>query len=173
MKSVLKSIYGLLPFKGPLYKMLRKAWAPPESIYRHLHFKGVFTVPVDSSHSFRMMHYGYQIENEVFWAGLDGGWEKVSFGLWIKLCRNSKVIVDVGANTGVFALIARALNRQASVYAFEPVKRVFEKLESNNRLNGLQVLQRYSPISLLLFDRDLCKKSHFQCLQIQVCNLPK
>jgi tRNA1(Val) A37 N6-methylase TrmN6 len=40
--------------------------------------------------------------------------------LWIKLCRQSETILDVGANTGVYALVAGAVNKKAKIFAFEP-----------------------------------------------------
>jgi FkbM family methyltransferase len=86
-----------------------------------------------------MKHYGYQIENEIFWSGLISGWEKKSIHLWIELCKQSDIIFDIGANTGVYALIAKTLRPDSSVYAFEPVKRVFNKLRANNNLNNYNI----------------------------------
>jgi FkbM family methyltransferase len=87
-----------------------------------------------------MKHYGFQLENEIFWRGLENGWEKVSVGIWIKLCRRASVVVDIGANTGIYSLIAKAVNPGVTVYAFEPVKRVFEKLQYNNKLNNYDIM---------------------------------
>lgn len=139
VKKALKSIYAILPFKQPVFSVLRKVWRPSPELYRHLHFKGVLTVPVDATHAFKIRHYGFQLENEVFWDGLGGGWEKVSIDLWTKLCRRSQVIFDIGANTGLYALVAKSLRPEAKVYAFEPVQRVFEKLQANNRLNNYDI----------------------------------
>lgn len=139
IRERLRRVYDLVPFKRELYIALKKVRVPSESVYRHLHFKGRFTVAVDGSHSFEMMHHGYQVENEVFWAGLAGGWEKVSLALWVTLCRSARVVVDIGANTGIYALIAKSLNPRAAVYAFEPVERVFRKLEENVRHNGFDI----------------------------------
>jgi FkbM family methyltransferase len=139
MKQYVRRLYEGVPLKRELYSVIRRLWVPRESIYRHLHFKGVMTVKVDERHSFKMMHHGYQIENEVFWAGLGGGWEKVSFGLWIALCRRAQVVLDIGANTGIYALIAKSLNPGAVVYAFEPVQRVYDKLLDNVRHNGFDI----------------------------------
>jgi FkbM family methyltransferase len=60
--------------------------------------------------------------------------------LWIELVKDAEVIFDIGANTGVYSLIAKSLNSSARVYAFEPVKRVFQKLEENNRLNDFDII---------------------------------
>ena len=139
MKKILRKIYDLIPFKTELFFVFKKVFNPGPSIYRHLHFKGIITVPVDSSHAFKMNHYGFQIENEIFWAGLANGWEKISIRLWIELCKRSEVIVDAGANTGIYSLIAKSLDPKTIVYAFEPVKRVYEKLQENNKLNNFNI----------------------------------
>ncbi len=86
------------------------------------------------------MHLGFQIENALFWEGVNDGWEKVSTKLWIDLCKSASYIFDIGANTGVYSLIAKSINKENHVYALEPVHRVFEKLEQNNRLNNFNIL---------------------------------
>ena len=136
MKRLLKRIYGSVPLKRELFLGLRKIWRPGERIYKHLHFHGDFTVAADAEHSFTLRHHGYFVENEIFWAGLEHGHEQVSYALWKKLVKNARVIMDIGANTGVYALMARSLNPRAAIYAFEPVDRVFAKLETNRMLNN-------------------------------------
>jgi FkbM family methyltransferase len=151
MKKFLRALYRLLPFKKTLFTALRWAAPPlPERIYRHLHFRGVFRVNVAPGRSFHIRHYGQQIENTLFWRGLGSGWESVSIGLWIRLCRRAETILDLGANTGVYALIAQTVNPGARVHAFEPVRRVFEKLEANVRLNGFAIACHEAAVS----DRD-------------------
>jgi FkbM family methyltransferase len=119
--------------------LVKVIFHPGENIYKHLYFQGDITVPVDESRSFRIRHYGYQVENDTFWAGLENGWEPLSISLWMKLVRDSEVIIDVGANTGIYSLIAKTLNPAARVYAFEPILRVYDKLVSNVRLNGFEI----------------------------------
>lgn len=46
------------------------------------------------------------------------------------------VFVDVGANVGHFTMLAA--KNQVKVFAFEPIKKTFNKLEKNIKLNGLQ-----------------------------------
>lgn len=134
MKELLKKAYDALPFKQELFTALR--WVrPPERIYRHLHFHGIVRVAVPGGRDFRIRHHGYLIENELFWRGLDG-WEKVSTGLWASLCREATCVLDVGANTGVYALLAKTVNPGADIVALEPIERVFRKLEDNIALNG-------------------------------------
>lgn len=139
MKKILKNIYKHLPFKRNIFHLLKNVWIPPRNIYQHFHFEGVINVSVDKTHSFRMYHYGYQIENEIFWDGLENGWEKLSFKLWIEMCKESKVVLDIGANTGVYALIARSLNPTATVVAFEPLDFIYAKLIKNISLNNYSI----------------------------------
>jgi FkbM family methyltransferase len=136
VKSFLKRGYDAVPLKKEIFSVLKKVWHPGEKIYRHLHFKGVFDVAVDDGTSFKLKHHGFLIENEIFWDGLEKGLEKVSYGLWTKMAREADVIFDIGANTGIYSLIANSVNPKAKIYAFEPVKRIFEKLEENRRLNN-------------------------------------
>jgi FkbM family methyltransferase len=86
-----------------------------------------------------MIHFGQQIENELFWRGLEGGWEKKSIELWTKLCAEAKVIFDIGANTGLYSLVAKTISPDARVLAFEPIDRVCERLRSNNAINRFDI----------------------------------
>jgi FkbM family methyltransferase len=88
------------------------------------------------------MHaYGDILENELFWAGFGGSWEKVAVEVWRRLSETSNGhILDIGANTGAYSLISRACNRHASIIAFEPVARTAQRLERNVELNRFDIL---------------------------------
>src|SRR5688572_7684910 len=139
MKAILKSIYNTVPFKKEIFSAVKAVWKPSESIYKHLHFKGVISVPLNESKSFKMNHYGFQLENDIFWTGLTEGWEKESIKVWMKLCEDAETILDIGANTGIYSLIAKTVNPKATVYAFEPVDRVYKKLNENIKLNNFDI----------------------------------
>lgn len=139
MKTVLKSLYKTLPLKKEIFQLLKSVYKPGKNVYQHLSFNATFDVPVELGKSFRIKHYGYEVENEIFWNGLFNGWEKFSLRLWKELCEQSDTIFDIGANTGVYGLLAKSTNPTAEVYAFEPVKRVFEKLATNNSLNNFNI----------------------------------
>lgn len=136
IKAVLKQLRNALPFKKQLFTLLRPLH-PPESVFRHLYFQGWFRVRVGQSH-FVMKHQGFQLENNIFWKGL-AGWEPVSMRAWIALCTGAKSIMDIGANTGLYALVAKAINPTAKVNSFEPVTRVFRRLEENIHANEFDI----------------------------------
>jgi FkbM family methyltransferase len=147
MKSFFKALFNALPFKKPLFTGFRKLWTPPEVIYRHLYFYDDFEVRINDSQKFRVNHFGYWIENEIFWRGITGNWEKESLKLWIKLCEKSNVIYDIGANTGIYSLVAKAVNPTATVHAFEPHPVFFDFLTRNISLNGYDIVAHKKAIS--------------------------
>jgi FkbM family methyltransferase len=76
------------------------------------------------------------MENDLFWNGFGNGYEGTSLQIWRRLAPHARVILDVGANTGIYALVARCVNQRATVIAVEPVERVFHRLQRNVELNG-------------------------------------
>ena len=138
LKAGLLDTYRYLTGKGPLFTVLKKFWIP--GFYRRLHFAGPFTVQIDPGHAFRMRHYNqYGIETEIFWRGLNNAWESVSISLWKQLLRPDAVIMDVGANQGLYALISKCLCPRARVVAFEPLPSAFKALQANVALNDFEI----------------------------------
>ena len=118
---------------------------PGQNIYQHLYFTGIIQVNVSDNASFLVHHFGAKIENELFWAGYGHGSEGYSLRLWRELCVRSRFIADIGANTGIYALAAAALNTNAEmntnaeIIAIEPVPRIYNKLASNIALNNFNI----------------------------------
>jgi FkbM family methyltransferase len=133
MKKIVLHLYKLVPFKKELCMLIKKFGTPPKKIYRKLYFEGEFAVPVEKGNSFKIKNYEYvYIEKCIFWKGIYGEWEKNSLQI-------SNYIFDVGANTGVFSLLAKCVNPNSKVYAFEPVQRIYTKLNHNIRLNKYDI----------------------------------
>lgn len=139
MKATLHKAIQLTHNVAPFALRALRLAKPPESLWRHLYFKGVISVNVSKDARFQIHHFGYQIENDLYWKGFGNGWEATSLRLWCKLAKNSKSIFDIGANTGVYALSAKAVNPDARVYAIEPVARVHKLLEANIALNNWDI----------------------------------
>jgi FkbM family methyltransferase len=138
LKRALKAAYSAVPAKRPIFELLRPLKLP-KSVYQHLHFSGPFTVYMDGMPMFRMNAGHEVLENELFWAGLGETWEAMSTRLWCRLAIGAAGILDIGANTGAYSLLARAVNPSASVIAFEPVKRIAKRLRQNIALNNYAI----------------------------------
>lgn len=139
IKAIFKYIYQLIPFKLKIFTLIKLIFNPGKHIYKHLYFEGVFKVKISNTESFYIKHYGHELENDLFWKGIYDGWEKESIKWWIKLCRNSNIIFDVGANTGLYSLVAKSVNRKSEVHTFEPIPLVFKKLRENIILNDFDI----------------------------------
>jgi FkbM family methyltransferase len=134
----------------PVYGHVRRLWSPPPAIYRHLPYFGEFAVEVEPGATFRMRASGEAVENALYWSGYAHDWEKASLAAWRDRARKARLIVDVGANSGVYALAARAVNGSARIVAFEPSPRVMARLKANIALNGFAIDAR----EIALSDRD-------------------
>lgn len=120
--------------------MLRNFWVPGKQIYKHLHFYGRFKVNLSHGNSFLLYNHHSEIENDIFWEGIDQCWEKVSLKLWMELSRDALVIFDVGAYTGIYSLVAKCVNPSSSVYTFEPSLDNYQKLLRNNEVNKYDIV---------------------------------
>jgi len=138
MKDLLRILYKQFPFKRWIFRWLRTFYVPPRQLYQHLYFEGPFEADVYGAR-FTTVNHNASLETEVFWGGGTGYRDGVSLYLWAELCKKSKTILDIGANTGLFSLLAQALNPQARVYAFEPIARFASELEQNCRLNDFDI----------------------------------
>jgi FkbM family methyltransferase len=62
--------------------------------------------------------------------------EPMSMKVWAALARTATGILDIGANVGVYALVAASLRNDISVHAFEPNPYAFARLRLHRSLNA-------------------------------------
>ncbi len=138
--SILKSIYQLIPSDiiFAFAKFIRLFGTPPLSVRQKLLFDKTFRISVSKGRSFKMRYTGKWIESDLFWKGIQG-YEKASIEVWMKAAASSRTIIDIGANTGVFSLAAKAINNKAKVIAFEPLPWALELLNQNVKINGFDI----------------------------------
>lgn len=138
-RAVRETRMGRSAMLAPFQAARRCGLPVPFRIYRHLHYRGPFSVQVRAGCSFRMYARAHALENGLYWEGMRGH-EPETLTAWASLAQMSRVILDVGANTGLFALIAAAVSPAATVHAFEPLARIAQRLAENVALNpGFQV----------------------------------
>ena len=66
-----------------------------------------------------------------------GGYEYDNTLFWLKQAAQANVIFDLGANVGLYSLLAAAHNQRGMIHAFEPKLELVDKLRANLDLNGL------------------------------------
>jgi FkbM family methyltransferase len=148
LKTLAKALFLRLPL-GTLFKVVRSTGIlrNHENLYWWLRFRGKFDVHVTNDERVALISSGASIENSIFWSGLYGSWESESIDLWVALARSADVIFDVGANTGIYSVVAQAVNPNAQIHAFEPNARVFEDLIGNVRVNGFRIVCHCKAVS--------------------------
>lgn len=67
-----------------------------------------------------------------------GGYEDENCALWMERARDAQVIFDIGANVGLYALLAAAANPRAQIHAFEPTPEIHATFLNNLQLNAMQ-----------------------------------
>lgn len=144
--QALLRVYRSLPFQRTVAHILRALPVNLDRYYRDLHFRGAFSVNTKRG-SFRLMHLGTSIENELFWKGLENALEADTVWFWEEYCKISHTIFDIGSNTGVYSFLAKTENPVAEIYAFEPSRKIYEPLTKNNELNGGKVICEQIAIS--------------------------
>jgi FkbM family methyltransferase len=137
LKKIAKILYNLIPFKKHLFLMVKFIYQPSQNIFQHLVFKGPFKV-LSGTSSFKIYNTATIIENHLFWKGMEG-FEPQSLKLWARISKDADTIFDLGANSGIYSLIAKSENPNSKVYAFECVDRVFNVLKNNIALNKYDV----------------------------------
>jgi len=68
------------------------------------------------------------------------GFEDTSVAIWSVLSRNAQVILDIGAYTGLYSLVAGANHASAEIAAFEPLSDNYSRLVRNVGLNKFRIL---------------------------------
>jgi FkbM family methyltransferase len=106
---------------------------------------GVLTVKLGSGVTFKMAtNETSSVTKLLFWNGADQYEYTRIFEQMIPRCQ---CFIDVGSNTGYYALLACSKNPGTKAYAFEPASAPFHYLETNIRINKLGNMAAF-PVAL-------------------------
>jgi FkbM family methyltransferase len=107
----------------------------PPAIWKRLPVEVVFPVKLPDGRSFFYSATPNDvIARALYWRGLKD-WESETIPVFYKMAQSAQIVLDIGANTGFYTLLACTANPNARVIAFEPVPRVYEKLMEHIRIN--------------------------------------
>lgn len=123
-----RPVYSIIRPLQPIFNLKKRA------------FFDKFKVTTKDGVRFWLYNNAFYWETEIFWIGyIEINWEKKTREIWATLARESQVILDIGANTGIFSVIAKAYNKKAEIHAFEPQPNVFSVLQKNNQINDYDI----------------------------------
>lgn len=127
-----------LPAIRPALRGMSQAGLLPPAVWMRLPVEGSFTVTLPGGETFEYASSANEgIGRALHWRGIEG-YEPETTHVFYALAKSAKVVADIGANTGMFALMACAANPNARVYPFEPVAHIYDRLVENIRLNNWQ-----------------------------------
>lgn len=125
-KIILKPLAQKIPL--PVLKRL------PPQLLNETHFSGLYSINLPGSR--RLIIRSHWAATALARDGLaSSGGEAIR--VFLQLLPHVKSVIDVGANFGLYTLLARAAD-VPRVHAFEPVPAIFEQLQENLRLNALE-----------------------------------
>ncbi len=136
VRKILDGIFFLIHpvLKSPsLQRCLSRYIVLPYTMAQHLNYREVVPFMVRNTKLY-MQSYNTPIEITVFWRGIFGGREGGELRIWSEVSAWADVILDIGANTGIYALVSSA-EKNKVIHAFEPVKVVHDMLLENIALN--------------------------------------
>lgn len=111
----------------------------PQNIYKSMGFYGEFIFEVNST-KVTLNNFRDEISNDIFYSGIFGSYEGFSLKLWNHLCLQAEdsIVMDIGAFSGVYSLVAANANSKIDIYSFEPHPITFKMLEKNIQLNNFK-----------------------------------
>ena len=117
---------------------MRTLGVQSELVIKHLPRVGTTTMILPGRRRARLWSRGDDwVPNQVFWRGWDGYEPEMTPIFW-RFAAAARVTLDVGAHIGFYAILAAIANEHGSVFAFEPLPPVFERLQRNLALNELR-----------------------------------
>ena len=139
MKHLLKIIWFKI-IGNLFFPIVKIFYSPTVPISRYFRFIGKFTVRTSDEKKFYLYNNAFLLETNIFWIGIEKyDWENMTRKIWTELCKSSDTIFDIGANTGIFSVLAKAYNPSSKVFSFEPQPNIYYVLNKNNEVNKLDI----------------------------------
>ncbi|EAS19997.1 hypothetical protein BBFL7_02397 [Flavobacteria bacterium BBFL7] len=121
------------------YKSL-KTIAQKKKFWKENPLNGDIPIRIDGFHEFKMKCLNDDsVVKELYWTQFNG-WEKTSLTLWKNLLEKidgDSVVLDIGAYSGIYSLIASTYENVKHIYAFDIQDNCIIRLEENFQLNNI------------------------------------
>jgi FkbM family methyltransferase len=142
LKNTIKGLRSSQPFNriatSGAKAMCSLSGGQPEFLIKYLHRIDLVESKLPNGQVLKLSSKGDDwVSNQVFWRGWQG-YEPETIPLFYKLAERSAVTFDVGAYVGFFTLLAAHANPNSRVFAFEPMKAIYQRLVQHVELNSLQ-----------------------------------
>ena len=131
MKEAVKDLLGII---GRIINFLFP-FRLPQRIYRKMGFKDTFVFNIEKN-KLRFINTRESIANDIFYSGIFGNYEGETIRLWYEISKEvNGLVLDIGAFSGIYSLVAASANKRSSIIAFEPHPNNFDLLCKNIQIN--------------------------------------
>lgn len=135
VRSIRNAVTRRIYIREPL-RVLSSKNILPKSLWKRLPVETTFHTTLPNRNSFLYTSIvGDTIGRSLYWKGI-ASWQTETVPVFCALAQQARLVLDIGANTGVYTLLACLVNQQARVIAFEPVPKAYELLVNNVHING-------------------------------------
>ncbi|MGB9899065.1 FkbM family methyltransferase, partial [Thermanaerothrix sp.] len=133
-RKIARELMRITPLREALRKLSLKGLLPSQ-VWKRLPVEVTFPIVLPDGRSFFYSATPNDVIARVlYWRGLQD-WECETISCFYELAKSAQTILDIGANTGFYTLLALVANPVSRVIALEPVPRVFKKLYEHIHLN--------------------------------------
>ena len=134
LRKTLRTITSTPSTRNIAHRLTRSGYVP-RSVWKRLPIGHGYQHDFGNGHTIHFMSDD-AIGRALYWRGVDLTDEGRELRVFCSLVKESRRFLDVGANTGIYSLLACAFNPDCQVDSFEPVPRLFEKLQANVKANS-------------------------------------
>jgi len=108
------------------------------SLLKHKHPFFGFVPCQAASTDFTLFHANDDVVAwEYLWFGADQ-YETEIVTTWIQWCKESSLVYDIGAYTGLMSILAALSNKETQIHLFEPMDRTIERAKINIKANYVE-----------------------------------
>jgi hypothetical protein len=108
-----------IPLLRPAVRPLSMASLVPGPIWKRMPVEQVFQVAVGNNFFHHASCFGDDLGRALYWKGI-AGYEAETAAVFCSIAQRARVVVDVGACTGMYSPLALASSPECEVIAFEP-----------------------------------------------------
>jgi FkbM family methyltransferase len=108
----------------------------PASIYAGFPVNKIVNFSINSYKFKYHLITGDEVGMPMYWQGTI--FESETMELFVNLIKKSDCFVDIGANTGIYSILAASVNKKCKVFSFEPMPNSYDALVRNIAINNYE-----------------------------------
>ena len=135
VKPYIETITKVKSIRLPL-RFLSRSGLLPYYIYSRLTYEGIFVVRLEDGKSFKYSTSKDDVIGRIlYWRALKS-WESETIPVFYSLAKKARLVIDIGANCGIYTLLACAANSESRIICFEPAPTTCSQLSKNIGINN-------------------------------------